>query len=204
LLDYDARNLTLVEEYIPGVDLAKWVDEKGFSQIAEQARASIWIDIGGALEHLHMCGILHNDVKPENIILTQGSHRSVLIDFGIASGVCSARGTGAGTPCYIPPEFLEGRRAEPSDVWAFGVVMLFVFGKIPLPDEGWPIVQVLRKNSAARRKMEQWLSRIDRVRESLEAPLQLLFEMLKQDNDRIKASDLVRRLKQCQALTQTS
>jgi eukaryotic-like serine/threonine-protein kinase len=79
-----------------------------------------------ALGHAHRHGILHRDVKPENIVLARG--RAVLIDFGLAALCDEASMTGAGmclgSPSYIAPERLLGRRFDGrTDLYAVGVIL---------------------------------------------------------------------------------
>ncbi|KAL8388744.1 hypothetical protein RB599_010072 [Gaeumannomyces hyphopodioides] len=107
----------------------------------------ILFDIATALTHVHSQGIRHNDVKPQNIVISrlttpptaripqrplQRRVRAVLIDFGL--GTMDDGYHGGGTPWYAPPEFMESkRRGMPGDVWALGVVGLFLLGRLSLP-----------------------------------------------------------------------
>jgi serine/threonine-protein kinase len=79
-----------------------------------------------ALGHAHAQGVLHRDVKPENIVLSHG--RPVLIDFGLAALCDEASMTGAGmclgSPSYIAPERLLGRGFDArTDLYAVGVIL---------------------------------------------------------------------------------
>ncbi|TDE23943.1 serine/threonine-protein kinase [Actinomadura sp. 6K520] len=89
--------------------------------------ADIGLQMLGALRHAHEKGILHRDVKPSNVLITD-TGRVVLTDFGIAQveGDATLTQTGLvmGSPAYIPPERVQGERAVPaSDLWALGATL---------------------------------------------------------------------------------
>ncbi|MBA8951453.1 serine/threonine protein kinase [Actinomadura namibiensis] len=95
--------------------------------LAHRRVAEIGLQMLGALRHAHEKGILHRDVKPSNVLITD-SGRVVLTDFGIAQmeGDATLTQTGLvmGSPAYIPPERAQGQRAVPaSDLWALGATL---------------------------------------------------------------------------------
>ncbi|MGV9330326.1 serine/threonine-protein kinase, partial [Streptosporangium sandarakinum] len=98
--------------------------------------AEIALDVLGALVAAHRVGVLHRDVKPDNVLIARNG-RAVLTDFGIAmlEGDSSVTRTGAliGTPAFIAPERAGGGPAEfASDLWSLGVTMyMAVEGRSP-------------------------------------------------------------------------
>ena len=108
------------------------------------------IQVADALAHLHARGILHRDVKPDNL-LVDGTGGVKLVDFGLAAGGSNgAKGGAAGTADYIAPEVIHGARAdERSDLYAFGGVLYHALTRRP-PFVGADAAAVLRlKTSAA-------------------------------------------------------
>ncbi|WP_440097855.1 protein kinase domain-containing protein [Streptosporangium sp. H16] len=89
--------------------------------------ASVGLHVLGALRTAHAAGVLHRDVKPENVLLADDG-RVVLTDFGIASmtqetGI-TRTGAMVGTPAFLPPERLHGLPATPaSDLWSLGATL---------------------------------------------------------------------------------
>ncbi|PZH05412.1 serine/threonine protein kinase [Streptomyces sp. NTH33] len=114
----------IVMELVQGRSLGAVLQE-GTLDAREAARTGL--AVLGALEAAHAAGILHRDVKPDNILL--GRHdRIVLTDFGIAQieGETNLTDTGGfvGSPEYIAPERVLGQRPGPaSDLWSLGVVL---------------------------------------------------------------------------------
>ncbi|KAL5869367.1 hypothetical protein ACKVWC_010113 [Pyricularia oryzae] len=133
----DARFLSLYMEHVPAPDLqqkGKWrgLNNDFFVGTRDDAR-QILIDIGRALNYMHSRNRTHNDVKPANILYSR-ERGAVLIDMGLSTPTRSP-GNAAGTPYYVPPEFLGQKLRGPAgDVWALGVTMLYALKKLPLPD----------------------------------------------------------------------
>jgi serine/threonine-protein kinase len=123
----------------------EWVDGKLLRQILnEQKRLpqdraiKITIGICDALDYIHKQGVVHRDLKPENIMV-DGEDRIKLIDFGIAANAGSRRLTFAklteamGTPDYISPEQVKGKRGDArSDIYTLGIMFYeMLTGKVP-------------------------------------------------------------------------
>ncbi len=123
----------IVMEHIHGRTLAKQVAGDGPLTIDEVI--GIGIGVGSALVAAHATGILHRDVKPQNILLgREGTPR--LVDFGSArlDGHTVTRTGGlVGTIQYTAPELLHGTRADPrADVYSLGVTLYFALtGRLP-------------------------------------------------------------------------
>ncbi len=114
----------IVMELVQGRSLGDALQE---GTLGARDTARIGLEVLGALEAAHAAGILHRDVKPDNVML--GRHdRVVLTDFGIAQieGETNLTDTGGfvGSPEYIAPERVLGQRPGPaSDLWSLGVVL---------------------------------------------------------------------------------
>jgi hypothetical protein len=115
----------IVMEYIAGRSLAAEIAERG--RLPWQHVAVIGAKIAEALAHAHAVGVVHRDLKPDNVLLS--GNRVVLTDFGIArmtDTTSRLTGTGAviGTPQYMAPEQLEGRAVGPAaDMWSLGATL---------------------------------------------------------------------------------
>lgn len=95
-------------------------------------------EVAWALAHAHARGVVHRDVKPDNILLEHDGDRALVTDFGIAFAAgrhAPVDGVALGTPAYMSPE--HGRGEEPdgrSDVYALGVTAWMAFaGRLPFP-----------------------------------------------------------------------
>ncbi|MFI8785999.1 serine/threonine-protein kinase [Streptomyces sp. NPDC055105] len=114
----------IVMEFVQGRTLGDALQE---GTLGARDAARIGLEVLGALEAAHAAGVLHRDVKPDNVML--GRHdRVVLTDFGIAQieGETNLTDTGGfvGSPEFIAPERVLGQRPGPaSDLWSLGVVL---------------------------------------------------------------------------------
>lgn len=183
--------LSLELEYI-GPDLSRYADEQQMSRLSEVERYRVWIDVARGMKHIHAQRIVHRDIKPQNILFDGGRRGAVICDFGISARVYQEPQTfNGGTPCYKPPDFLfKSPQGFESDVWAFGVTMLFVFRLIPLPHGNWKIAAV-DQNLDVRQKMINWLHYIRQVVRVLPEALSPLRAMLAEiSRERITAAIL--------------
>ena len=138
----------LVMEALPGGTVWGQFSATGYTPSA--ACAIVMVSCAG-LHHAHQHGVLHRDVKPENLLLTETGQLKVA-DFGIAKvlGDNDALATNAGeilgTPAYIAPEQAEGTELGPqADVYAAGVMLYeLLSGKLPFSEEGGGLAIVYR------------------------------------------------------------
>ena len=77
-----------------------------------------------AINHCHAQNIVHRDIKPDNIMITN-NNTVRLIDFGLSKASRNNRQltTMAGTPYYMAPEVLEGSYSKKADIWSLGVLL---------------------------------------------------------------------------------
>ncbi|MEH2181159.1 protein kinase domain-containing protein [Nostoc sp.] len=129
----------LVQEWIHGQTLTKIVEDKGFE--SETAVRQILLSLLSVLDYVHSKGIIHRDIKPDNIILRSADGNPVLIDFGavketIRSVVNSpgypTRSLIIGTPGYMPSEQAVGRPVYATDIYSLGLTAIYLLtGKHP-------------------------------------------------------------------------
>ncbi|MET9730299.1 bifunctional serine/threonine-protein kinase/ABC transporter substrate-binding protein [Streptomyces sp. NPDC006458] len=129
----------IVMEFIRGESLAATIGRQG--RLPVRRVAEIGAAMLDALAEAHEARIVHRDIKPDNVLLTKD--RVVLTDFGIAhladaTTKLSHSGIVIGTPQYMAPEQLEGKRPTPAnDLWALGATLYHaVEGQPPFEAEG--------------------------------------------------------------------
>jgi tetratricopeptide (TPR) repeat protein/tRNA A-37 threonylcarbamoyl transferase component Bud32 len=120
--------LYYVMDEVAGESLRQRLTREGRLSAEETAR--IVSDLAAALDAAGRAGVVHRDVKPENVLLDQATGRALLADFGIAravaveaSGSSTGQGVAVGTPVYMSPEQAAGEEIDTgSDLYALGVV----------------------------------------------------------------------------------
>ncbi|MDO8665968.1 MAG: serine/threonine-protein kinase, partial [Gemmatimonadales bacterium] len=143
--------------YVEGGSLAERIAKEGSLPVSEALR--IAREVGSALAYAHRQGVVHRDVKPQNIMLEKEAGRALVTDFGIARAAAAERmtmsGMAIGTPGYMAPEQAAGASDVDgrADVYALGVVLFeMLTGKRLEAFEGgeWPISSASVRRSAQR------------------------------------------------------
>ncbi|MTJ11967.1 DUF4101 domain-containing protein [Anabaena sp. UHCC 0187] len=135
----------LVQQYVEGKTLTEKLQQQGV--LSEITVKEILINILQILEYVHSKGIVHRDIKPDNIILRFSDSKPVLIDFGavkvtmnteVSPSGNSHQSIVIGTPGFMPMEQSAGRPVFSSDLFSLGLTAIYLLtGKIPqdLPTE---------------------------------------------------------------------
>ena len=142
----------IVMEYVEGKPLSELIPEDG---LPAESVISYAMQISDALAHAHECGVVHRDLKGQNVVITpQG--RAKVLDFGLAARLSEpdadeatrtqeealgAQGVLVGTLAYMAPEVLRGESATArTDIWALGV-LLYQMGSGRLPFGGSTVAE---------------------------------------------------------------
>ena len=129
--------LYFVMGYVRGESLAARIRREGRLQVEEARR--ILVEIADALDYAHKLGIVHRDIKPDNVLLEEGSGRAMLTDFGVAKALgvgqtMTVAGSILGTPHYMSPEQAQGKSDLDgrSDIYSLGVMgFAMLAGRLP-------------------------------------------------------------------------
>jgi serine/threonine protein kinase len=138
-------------EYIDGVSLRAMMRDQ--QPLDTATGLDIARQICSALVYMHSQGVIHRDLKPENILVTEGGQVKIM-DFGIALDESARRLTWSGlsstigTPDYMAPEQVSGRRGDiRTDIYALGT-MLYEISTASLPFEGDNVYAVMRAKTS--------------------------------------------------------
>ncbi len=140
----------IVFEYVEGENLKRMIERRGPAPVANALELAIQIARG--LAFAHQQGLIHRDVKPQNVLLN-GDGRAKVTDFGIARSMnvqhgMTQTGTVLGTSDYIAPEQAQGQSVdEHTDVYSLGVVLYeLLTSEVPFPGENFVAVAMRHIN----------------------------------------------------------
>ncbi|MDH4220402.1 MAG: protein kinase, partial [Candidatus Aminicenantes bacterium] len=134
--DEGAQYITM--EYVPGEDLKSFIRRVG--HLPSGKAISIGKQVCEGLAEAHSLGVIHRDLKPQNIMVDKSGNPKIM-DFGIARSLRAEGITGEGaiigTPEYMSPEQVEGKETDQrSDIYSLGVVLYeMLTGKVPFEGE---------------------------------------------------------------------
>jgi serine/threonine protein kinase len=132
----NADYLYLVVEILSGGNLFNHLKDMKFKLPEDEVRRYVH-SIAHALEYMHRYGIVHRDIKPDNVVLVSPDLQSdvKIVDFGLATilGVNELAQDPVGTLCYAAPELLLGQKyGKAVDVWSLGVLTYYLLsGRLP-------------------------------------------------------------------------
>lgn len=131
----EAERFFIVMELIRGETLRSRIESRGIS--APQTYRLLK-PVMKALEYAHARGVVHRDLKPDNVMIQRQTGRVVLMDFGLARrhDLANVTTTGSllGTPAYLAPEQVSGQYSAASDQYALGVMAFeLLTGQLPFP-----------------------------------------------------------------------
>jgi len=140
----------LVMQCVDGGSLADRLERERQLPVDDAIR--IFQEVAGALAHAHKRGVVHRDIKPQNVLIDSETGRALVTDFGIArtaeGGSLTATGMVVGTPAYLSPEQVTGEASDHrSDIYSLGVMMYEMLAGQP-PFTGPTPTAVLMKRLA--------------------------------------------------------
>ncbi|MGW6569552.1 serine/threonine-protein kinase [Streptomyces sp. NPDC054975] len=194
----DGNDLALVMDLVRGTDLRTRLDRE--RRLAPEAAVAIIADVADGLAAAHAAGVVHRDVKPENILLDMegplgpgGAHPALLTDFGVAKLIDTPGRTKAtriiGTPDYLAPEIVEGLPPRAAvDIYALATVLYELLAGFTPFGGGHP-------GAVLRRHVTETVVPLPGIPEEL---WQLIVQCLaKAPASRLRASELGGRLREC-------
>ncbi|MEU6775788.1 serine/threonine-protein kinase [Streptomyces sp. NPDC046759] len=193
----DGNDLALVMDLVRGTDLRTRLERE--RRLAPEAAVAIVADVADALAAAHAAGVVHRDVKPENVLLDMqgplgpgGAHPALLTDFGVAKLIDTPKRTRAtkiiGTPDYLAPEIVEGLPPRASvDIYALATVLYELLAGFTPFGGGHP-------GAVLRRHVTETVVPLPGIPEEL---WQLIVQCLaKAPASRLRASELAARLRE--------
>jgi calcium-dependent protein kinase len=121
----DDSFIHIVMEYLQGEDLYKLINKRKYSNFKEKDAAEIMTYLLKALGFIHKKGLVHRDIKPQNILFSiPGDYKTLkIIDFGLSTTESNKQKQRVGSPYYMAPEIIGGKFSSKTDMWSVGVIL---------------------------------------------------------------------------------
>ena len=145
----DEKNFHIIMENLSGLDLRRLL-KNNLNKLSPESFKYILFQILCAINYIHHKGIIHKDIKMENIILINNDKQYdvKIIDFGLSEEINNQSSHISGSPNYMSPEAIEGKNVPANDIWSVGVICYFYcFGKMPFFSENYHNLFDIIKNS---------------------------------------------------------
>eukprot|EP01135_Chromosphaera_perkinsii_P007374 Nk52_evm22s805 gene=Nk52_evmTU22s805 len=173
----------IIMQYAEGGEMIDHIASK--KTLGEDEARIFFRQIVSAMDHCHKSGVIHRDLKLENILLDDSKH-ILITDFGLGrtfkwENLC---GTFCGTPLYAAPELVSGVKyvGPPADIWAMGVVLYaMIYGKPPFQAES--MTKLYKKIRNVEYKCPSWFSK------ELKSLLSIIF--VKDSTKRASVDDII-------------
>ena len=139
------NHIYIIMEYVEGKHLFQYIESKVC--LNEEKSSALFRQIISVMEYIHTLGIVHRDIKPDNILLDKSKNNLKIVDFGLSNSYKHGDllRTPCGSPCYAAPEIISGKHYNGlySDLWSCGIVLYCMLtGRLPFDD---PDIKVLYK-----------------------------------------------------------
>ncbi len=164
LVEQDGELVFFVMGYVDGETLRERVEHTG--PLSPRLAMQVLQEVAWALAYAHQRGVIHRDIKPDNILLERATDRALVTDFGIAIGGRGGTGTAGevvGTAGYMSPEQALGETVDGrSDLYSLGGTMFFaVTGRAPF--------EATESHALLAQKVTRAAPRVEEVRSGLPA-----------------------------------
>ena len=193
LLDHfeNSEYIYIVMEYISGGTLNQYIKSHYF-YISESEAANIILQIGNGLKYLHNYGIVHRDLKTDNIMLTKNNENGIIkiMDFGLSKVVGPNEGLidGYGTLNYCAPEVLMREPYNKQiDIWSLGIILFYMLvGHFPFQGNNEEIIAKKIVYQPLKFDEKEWENKSKKVINLIEKSLE------KKPNKRINIDDFLK------------
>ena len=185
----------LVTEFINGRSLGDFIRE---SPLTERSAVDLALEVAEALKYIGELGIVHRDIKPDNILISEDGEVK-LVDFGLSreehQQTVSLKGEMSGTPQYLAPEYIDGKRPNiKTDIYSLGITLFYmVSGVLPF-HAGTPMALLSKQLNEAPPDLADVSPGVSRGFADMVKGM-----LLKDPDERISLDELISQLKALQA-----